>query len=90
MPTQEIRVTGYVQGVGFRSYVFQTAVTNGVRGETWNGRDGAVHVIAQHDDEAVLKRFEEEMWTGPGRVDGVRVEGAIEGNYAGFEISAAR
>lgn len=90
MYTHELTITGYVQNVGFRAYVSQTARAHGVKGETWNGEDRAVYVIAQHEDEAVLKRFEEEMWRGPGRVDDVRVEPVEKQDYDWFEISATK
>ena len=83
-------IRGYVQGVGFRYFVQQTAEANEVHGEVWNGRDQAVHVIAQHEDEAVLKRFEEEMWNGPGRVDDVLTEPCVTKTYYGFGVSATR
>ncbi len=61
-----------------------------IEGEVWNGRDRAVHVVAQHEDEAVLKRFEEEMWRGPGRVDEVLTERADPKDYSGFGVSTTR
>jgi acylphosphatase len=90
MASKEIKITGYVQGVGFRGYVKQTAFANGIKGETWNARGGSVRVIAQHDDEAVLKRFEEEMWNGPGRVDEVRVEEGPSRVYPDFQVTETR
>lgn len=90
MHTVHIIVTGYVQGVGFRNYVEITARTMGIKGEVWNGHDRAVHIVAQHADESVLKRFEEEMENGPGRVDEVRVSPAPDKDYRGFEVTASR
>lgn len=90
MHTHEIVVSGYVQGVGFRSYVEKTASANGIKGEVWNGRDGNVWVIAQSPDEAVLKRFEEELWNGPGRVDDVRSALAQKGAYDWFDVGPTR
>ena len=90
MHTLSLRIKGYVQGVGFRYFVQQTAEANGVQGEVWNGGDRAVHVIAQHEDEAVLKRFEEEMWNGPGRVDEVLREPYAAKEYSVFSVSLTR
>lgn len=90
MPSIEILVAGYVQGVGFRHYVYQTALATGVKGEVWNGADRAVHLIAQHEDEAVIERFREEMWRGPGRVDEVRCEPVEAKCYTEFEVSPTR
>ena len=88
--SSEITVRGYVQGVGFRAYVQQTARANGINGEVWNARDGSVQVIAQHEDEATLKRFEEELWNGPGRVDEVRTEPGPSKLYGDFQVSHSR
>ena len=90
MHSHQVTVSGYVQGVGFRSYVLHTAHATGIVGEVWNGRLGDVEIVAQHSDESVLKRFEEEMWNGPGRVDGVRVAPIEVRGYQGFEVSASR
>ena len=90
MFSHEIRISGYVQGVGFRGYVRQTAAANGIKGEAWNAVDRTVRVIAQHEDEAVLKRFEEEMWDGPGRVDDLKIEPGPDRVYPDFVISERR
>jgi acylphosphatase len=90
MFSRELRITGYVQGVGFRNYVYVTALANNVKGEVWNGVDQAVYVLAQHEDEATLKRFIEEMWTGPGRVDQVQAVDATRADRADFQIGLTR
>ena len=90
MATVCLTIKGYVQGVGFRYYVGETAEAMDIHGEVWNGLDRAVHVVAQHSDEAVLKRFEEEMWRGPGRVDEVVTEPCETKRYHGFGVSATR
>lgn len=90
MFAHQISVSGYVQGVGFRSYVLQTARHAGIVGEAWNSRSGSVEIVAQHADENVLKLFQEEMWNGPGRVDDVRVSPIEVRGYAGFEVTISR
>jgi acylphosphatase len=83
----EITVQGYVQGVGFRMYVQQTARAHGIAGQVWNESDGSVKVVAQHADPSELKRFGELMWHGPGRVDQVQVsEQASTKDYKDFQI----
>jgi acylphosphatase len=45
------RVTGRVQGVGFRYYVMTAASQIGLRGWVRNRRDGSVEVLAEGDRE---------------------------------------
>ena len=40
-------VRGWVQGVGFRYFVVENALTLGLRGYVRNARDGSVEVLAQ-------------------------------------------
>lgn len=58
-----INITGKVQGVFFREFVFDTAETLGVFGRVSNQKDGSVRVIAQ-GYEAVLKKFIKEIEKG--------------------------
>ena len=41
------RVSGFVQGVGFRQFVAQKALSFGLRGYAHNCSDGSVEVLAQ-------------------------------------------
>ncbi|MFP4623358.1 MAG: acylphosphatase [Gemmatimonadota bacterium] len=82
------RVTGSVQGVGFRWWARTTASGLNLRGTVRNARDGAVEVEAAGDPDA-LDRFEEELARGPGsaHVREVRREEPGEDALpAGFEI----
>ncbi len=42
MPTYQIHIEGIVQGVGFRPYVYQSALRHGIRGTVQNGANGVV------------------------------------------------
>lgn len=68
-----LRVTGRVQGVGFRWWSCRTASSLGVRGSVRNRADGSVEIHAAGSPEA-LDRFEEKLRSGPSsaRVEGVR------------------
>ncbi len=66
-----IKITGSVQGVGFRQFVLMSATLMGVVGEVWNTREGTVELIACHDEQSVLERFVQDLRRGPGRVDSV-------------------
>ncbi len=41
------RVTGFVQGVGFRQFVVRRALSLGLRGYAHNAHNGSVEVVAQ-------------------------------------------
>jgi hydrogenase maturation protein HypF len=47
-----LRITGIVQGVGFRPFVYRAARTYGVTGWVLNGADG-VHVVAEANEPAL-------------------------------------
>jgi len=55
----QIRLTGRVQGVGYRPFVYRMAVQNEVVGEVSNV-DGAVHIIAQGKQESII-RFQQAL-----------------------------
>jgi len=72
--TLRIVVSGRVQGVGFRAFVYDLAKSMNIRGEVWNRKDGGVEMLAQHEDRKNLERFIEDLRSGPGRVEDIRVE----------------
>lgn len=51
MHTESIKVSGRVQGVGYRYYVQQLASKHQINGTVRNMDDGRVHIIAQASDE---------------------------------------
>lgn len=82
------RITGRVQGVGFRYFTRRAAQKEGVRGWVRNVSDGSVEAEALGSDDQ-LAAFEEAIGRGPGpsRVDGVeRSPGDDSSVGAGFEI----
>ncbi len=68
------RVTGRVQGVGFRLFTERAALAEGLGGFVRNQRDGSVEVLVEGDADAVF-RFEQALRMGPAgaRVDEVDV-----------------
>jgi acylphosphatase len=66
------RLTGRVQGVGFRFFTERTARLEGLTGWVRNTEDGSVEVFAEGDAEAIA-RFEAKLRKGPpgARVDQV-------------------
>jgi acylphosphatase len=62
----EIKITGKVQGVGFRYFAHQKANEIGITGWVKNSRDGGVSIIAQ-GEETNLITFLDYLKSGPAR-----------------------
>ena len=88
--TQELRarVRGLVQGVGFRYFVVEEALSLGLRGYARNERDGSVEVLAQGPRPA-LERLVTRLRQGPSaaRVSEVRTSwGQPTQHLSGFHV----
>lgn len=83
--TRHLRITGRVQGVGYRWSMAQQAQRLGVNGWVRNRLDGSVEAVVCGPVEAVQNLM---AWAkqGPGgaQVDGVAVTSVL-GDFAGFE-----
>lgn len=90
MPAVRILVSGHVQGVGFRAFVREVAEDLEVRGEVWNTRDRRVELRAEHEDASLLQELALRLRNGPGRVEDVLVEPAVESGAKGFGIGYTR
>jgi len=88
MIARRYRVTGRVQGVGFRYFVLRLASAAGVVGWVRNDPDGAVSALAAGDAEA-LDRFRSGLATGPpaARVDHVEESPAEPPAASGFHVA---
>lgn len=63
MPGLMVLVHGIVQGVGFRPFIYRTAVKHGLSGYVRNRRDSLVEIVLEGDQSslnAFLKELEEE------------------------------
>ena len=82
------RLSGRVQGVGFRYFTQAAAARDGIDGCVRNTPDGRVEILAEGEDDA-MERFERSIRLGPGgaRVTHVDVD-LIEptGEQHGFNV----
>lgn len=88
MEHRAYRVTGTVQGVGFRWWTRKLATTNDLRGTVRNAADGSVEIEVLGEGR-VLDDFEAQLHKGPpsARIAEVqRREPAGEPLTSGFEI----
>jgi acylphosphatase len=85
--TRRYRVTGVVQGVGFRYFVRGLARRCCVEGWVRNAPDGSVEAVAAGERDS-LDIFESELRRGPelSRVESVDVAEAPEEEISGFEV----
>jgi acylphosphatase len=80
-----IRVTGRVQGVGFRWTASREARDLGINGYVRNMTDGSVLIEAEGTREQ-LEAFTGWCRNGPGYVESVDVDVFPPVNYSGFQI----
>jgi acylphosphatase len=82
-----VRVTGLVQGVGFRAYVQARALDFGIDGWVRNESDGSVTAFVR-GDKAQVQRMLESLREGPrgSMVSEVSAEDAEPEATRGFEI----
>ena len=88
VPVRAYRVTGRVQGVGFRWFTSRAAKELGVSGTVYNHTDGSVRVYAR-SALALLDQLETIIARGPvaGKVEAVeRVEPSQAVKADGFRI----
>lgn len=87
MKSVKARITGRVQGVGFRAFVERTAQQFGLSGWVRNRRDGSVEAMIAGDASKVDEMLTM-CWQGPpaSKVDAVRVEDAPAPDGGGFEM----
>ena len=84
-----LRVTGRVQGVGFRAWLLRQAIALGLRGWVRNRADGSVEALVIGDNEAVEQMIEAGRQGPPGaRVTDVIISEADDDGSLGFTAQA--
>jgi acylphosphatase len=85
MKSLSVRITGRVQGVGFRAWTESAARARGLGGWVRNRRDGSVEVLIAGPDDKVNEMLAY-FWQGPDacRVERVTSEPAPEPMQLGF------
>jgi acylphosphatase len=68
-----IRVTGIVQGVGYRYFALRQADLFGIKGYVKNKADGSVELEVEGEKE-IIEKFKSELQKGPGYSHVERVE----------------
>ena len=84
----EYIVHGFVQGVGFRFFVYKNAIAHNLSGYVKNNFDGTVKIIAEGEEDD-LSEFLSIVKEGPSRSRVDRVDSFLTGYsglYTGFEI----
>lgn len=83
-------VEGYVQGVGFRYFVQENAIAQGLRGWVRNRWSGDVELVAEGDRQA-LEKLIVVLRRGPrtAHVTGVSLEwGDFTGEFSSFYVKS--
>lgn len=80
-----LRITGRVQGVGYRAWAIETAARLGLRGWVRNRTDGSVEALVVGSDEAIAA-MTEACRDGPfaARVSEVTASDAADDGSTGF------
>jgi len=85
MRSARLRITGRVQGVGYRAWTMQMASRLGLRGWVRNRADGSVEALVIGEDDAVARMIEA-CREGPfgARVADIAVSNAEDDGGLGF------
>lgn len=84
----EIKISGFVQGVGFRANAAAIAKELGVSGFVKNESDGSVKIVAEGEEEN-LRKLIDWCWQGPryAKIDNVEAQWQeFKGEFLSFGI----
>jgi hydrogenase maturation protein HypF len=91
MKRAEIEITGIVQGVGFRPFIFNLAKTHSVRGWVLNNEKGVL--IDAESDDGKLGSFIQDITTfapSLSRIESVTVKHSAPVGYSTFQIRSSQ
>ncbi len=87
-----IKISGIVQGVGFRPFVYNLATKNSIYGYVFNSSDGVI--IDVEGNKTKLENFIEEIKNGPpilAVINSIEINNNLElVNYTSFEIKESQ
>lgn len=85
--TAQLRITGRVQGVGYRAWMAATAEQLGLLGWVRNRSDGSVEAQVQGKPEVIAQMIDA-CWEGPWAAEVRQVErsDADDGDLSRFEV----
>jgi len=88
---RKIHITGVVQGIGFRPFVYRTAMTHGMRGFVFNSAQG-VFIEAEGSERAVMAFIADLKTKAPSGavIKSFRVEGSSLVGEREFKITVSR
>jgi acylphosphatase len=91
MRSVRLRITGRVQGVGYRAWMMRQASAAGLRGWVRNRADGSVEALVIGDDDGVAAMIEV-CREGPfgARVVDVAISEAADDGSSGFTAAPTR
>jgi len=81
----EIKVSGIVQGVGFRPFIYRTAVKNGLVGYVRNRGDAVVEIVVEGKKDNVAQFLEDLKEEKPPLAQIYNITADYEGDEDGFE-----
>ncbi len=61
----KVRVTGIIQGVGFRPFIYRIAVKNGLKGYVRNMGDAGVEILLEGEENAINNFLRDLRWKKP-------------------------
>jgi len=84
----DLKISGRVQGVGYRAFAKRTAIQLGLRGFVKNMMDGTVYIEVEGDKDT-LDRYVIQCRKGPGwaHVDNVKVTESPYQSFEDFRVS---
>jgi len=81
----EIKVSGIVQGVGFRPFIYRTAVKNGLVGYVRNRGDAVVEIVVEGNKDNVAQFLKDLKEEKPPLAQIYNITADYEGDEDGFE-----